>query len=262
MDIRIDRHWSMEAPAEWEAALRAFSPIRTDVPWLALRWFPMKRQVKDGTWKDAGRWVLYECVHESLIDPTNEIVSLLSGPQPSRLRDPIAAKAKALYASDYQCAMYRTHRVWARNLWILQGSQGGHPIEYSMHEQKLLQAAGLPTDPPPLGGLPYAPFDQRVIAQLTKRNRLFKLGSIAALRRQGAADWQREFDEAEREFRKQHMAMLTEQMAASADFLDYYTTSSKTATECQNTIPQMSPEQQRRVAIAHEQYVDTGTLPT
>lgn len=251
----------MEVPQEWETMLRAFSPIREDVPWLALRWFPMKRQTQGGAWTDAGRWVLYECIHESLIDPTLGIVEMLKGPQPSRIRDATEAKAKALFANDYQCAMYRQHRVWARNLWIVQGSQGGHPIEYALHEQKMLQVAGLPTDPPPLGSLPYAPFDQRVIVQLQQRNRLFQLGSMAAVKRASSSEAiQREFEAAERDFRKWHLQHVSEAMAPSADFLDYYSRSAKTSTECRNAIPETSMARRNAVDQTMEQYVETGHI--
>lgn len=262
--VTVARHWSMEAPAEWETALRAFSPISDVVPWLALRWFPMKQKDEYGFVRDAGRWVLYECVSESLAklaDPLTDIFELLKGPQPSRIRDPNAAAAKALYASDYQCAMYRKHGVWARNLWIIQGTAGGHPVEYTQQEQKWLQAADQPTDPPALGTLPYAPFDARVIAQMRNRNRLMRLGgSLERLRASGAtltAEW----EAAEREFRRQHIAQVEESTAGVADFLRYYASSSKTATECRNTVPEMDRATANAAEIAAEMYIETGRLP-
>lgn len=250
----------MEIPSDWEAALRAFSPVRYDTPWLALRWFPMERQIKDGSWRDCGRWVIYECLHESLI-PENDrdIVNLLSGPQPSRISDPGEAYAKMLYANDYQCMMYRKHKVWARNFWIIQGSSGGHPIEYDLTEKAILQACGLPTDPPPLGTLPYAPFDERVINQIRKRSRTYKYGSIDEAKRHATPEAvERDMRAAERTFREWHVKHLESSLAPSVDFLDYYTSSSRTATECRNTLPEMSKEDQRAAEIAHDMYIETG----
>lgn len=260
----------MEIPADWDAMLRAYSPITTTAPWLALRWFPMERQIKDGSWRECGRWVLYECVPEALVrswDRTSgnnvgEIFDLLAGPQPSRIADRAERQAKAMLANDYQCRMYREHRVWARNLWVIQGSQGGHPVEYLPHEQKMLQAAGLPTDPPPVGTLPYAPFDQRVIDQLRRRSRLERLGSMSAVQRQARSDVvEREMQEAERDFRRWHYDMVRESMAASADFLAYYGSSAKTATEARRTIPETSRDELNAVARAKETYIDTGVIP-
>jgi len=263
--LTVGRVWTREVPEEWETALRRFSPIRTDTPWLAIRWFPMRRRDRAGTWQDTGRWVLYECLPEALVretDPENDIWRLLSGPQPSRIRDEFRAKAKAMYASDYQCAMYRTHKVWARNLWVLQGSEGGHPVEYNVMEQAILKAHSVPTDPPPLGGLAYAPLDQRVFNQLSKRNRLFELGSMHAVQQQATPESiTAEFDAAEKEFRRLHVKYMEKQMEASADFLDHYTKSSRTSTEARNTIPQMSRRQQRLAAEGSAYYVEHGETP-
>jgi hypothetical protein len=230
----------------------------------------MERQIKDGSWRECGRWVLNECAPEALVrqwdrmsgNTVGEIFDRLAGPPPSRIADPAEAHAKAMFANDYQCRMYREHKVWARDLWVIQGSQGGHPVEYQPHEQKMLQAAGLPTDPPPVGTLPYAPFDERVIAQLRNRSRLDKLGSMSAVQRHARADVvQREMDEAERDFRRWHYAMVRESMAASADFLAYYGSSAKTASEARSTMPETSREELNNVARAKETYIDTGLLP-
>lgn len=262
MLARIDRHWSMDVPKGWMTALRAFSPITTAHSWLAIRWFPMRRLL-NGKPVDCGRWVLHDCQPVALIDRRlNDIVSLLEAERPSSIRDWRARKARMLHVSDYQWEMYRTHRVWAKEYWVLQGSAGGHPTQYRPHEEKWLQAMGLPTDPPALGALPYAPLDARVFEQLRLRNRLWRLGSVDALRKSETPQAiQAEFDAAEREFRKQHYTMMHDAMAASADFLAYYATSSKTATEARETIPETSPEHARKAAIAHEQYVETGILP-
>ena len=256
----MDRVWHMEIPKDWEAQLRAFSPIRYDMPWLALRWFPMERQVRDGSWRDCGRWVMYECLHESIIpEYDRDIVNLLAGPQPSRIHNPNEAQAKMMFANDYQCMMYRKHKVWARNCWIIQGSSGGHPIEYDVLEKAILQACGLPTDPPPLGTLPYAPFDERVINALRKRSRVTKYGSYDAAKRHATPEVvEREMQEAERAFREWHVKHLEESLAPSVDFLDWYTSSSKTSTECRNTLPGMSAEEQTQAEIANDRYIETG----
>lgn len=260
--LRIDRHWSMEIPKGWTEALREFSPISETVPWLSLRWFPMRR-VRNGAVVDAGRWILHDCHHESQIDPTRtDILDLLRAERPSSIRDPLARKIRRLHVSDYQWEMYREYRVWAKEYWVIQGSHGGHPTQYRAHEVKWLQAMGLPQDPPALGALPYAPLDQRVFRELRQRDRLLKYGSLEALNRANRPDAiQREWDEAEKAFRQKHWAMQHEASAAQADFLDFYTRSSHTATDCRETIPAMSPEQLRATERAEETYVETGTVP-
>lgn len=254
----------MEVPAEWEAALRALSPIREEVPWLALRWFRMQKPDDHGIMRDAGRWILSECVHESLVtlaDPDTDIIAMLSGPPPSTMKDPRQAQARATFANDYQCMMYRTHRVWARELWIIQGDSGGHPVQYTDQEAEWNKTLGLPTDPPALGTLPYAPFDARVIARMRNRNRLMLLGgNIDRLRKSGKA-YGSEWLEAEKEFRKQHWQHIEESTEYASDFLRYYASSSKTATECRNAVPEMSRETANEAEVAKDMYIETGRLP-
>ena len=145
-------------------------------------------------------------------------------------------------------------------MWIIQGSDGGHPITYDAMEEAILKAYGLPTDPPPLGTLPYAPLDRRVFDQLERRKARRKLGSLMSEATPEAV--QKEFDEAEREFRRIHVSQVEASMAASADFLDYYTSSSKTSTEARNTLPQMSQADQALASVGSQYYVETGALPS
>lgn len=261
MTVRIDRLWSREIPAEWDKALRAFSPITPDLPWLTLRWHAASRKDKNGIPHDCGRWVMVQCVPKALVlkhRPENDIFVLLGGCPPSRFKDPEQGRIRATWASDYQCRMYREHNVWAKDTWIIQGSDGGHPITYNPMEEAILKAYGLPTDPPPLGALPYAPLDRRVFDQLAKRDRRRMLGGMSST----SESVQKEFDEAEREFRRIHVQQLESSMAASADFLDYYTSSSKTSTEARNTLPQMSQADQALASVGSQYYVETGALPS
>src|SRR5438445_791506 len=125
MQFSILKTWEREWPEEWETLLRSFSPMSRVLPWLAGRWFPCRRQV-DGVYTDCGRWLLSECVPEEVI-PENErdILQFLGGPRPSSLHGAERA-ARQTFVNDYQWEMYRKHRVWARELWIIQGDNGGH----------------------------------------------------------------------------------------------------------------------------------------
>ena len=162
------QEWSKDVPAAWETMLRAFSPHSRVVPWLAIRWFPARRVI-GGVPTDCGRWLLSECVPvDTLSEIDRSIVAYFEGPKPSTMPESRYRVVKT-FCNDYQWEMYRTHRVWARELWIVQGNAGGHATQFAPEEQQLLQAKGLPTDPPALGALPYAPVDQRVLAAMHRR---------------------------------------------------------------------------------------------
>jgi len=68
--------------------------------------------------------------------------------------------------------LFRMLKAIPKIFWIIQGAHGGHKRVFDPLEQKYLAMAGLPTDPPAPGALPYAEFDQNVLFQLARRQRL------------------------------------------------------------------------------------------
>ena len=206
------QEWSKDVPAAWETMLRAFSPHSRVVPWLAIRWFPARR-VLGCVPTDCGRWLLSECVPvDTLSEIDRSIVAYFEGPKPSTMPESRYRVVKT-FCNDYQWEMYRTHRVWARELWIVQGNAGGHATQFAPEEQQLLQAKGLPTDPPALGALPYAPVDQRVLAAMHRRNRLVQFGNNLA-RWKASGDpgvMASEYAASQTKFRTEYLAFLEDQ---------------------------------------------------
>lgn len=249
----VNRVWSMEVPLEWTRALRELSPVSRVVPWLATRWYPLKKT-------PVGRWVISECVPVEIIPPNQrDIVTLLQGPRPSLLPEPLRSAVLPM-VNDYQWEMYRTHNVWARELWIVQGETGGHATHFTPDEQKLLRLFGLPTDPPALGALPYAPLDGRVLARLKERNRLFKLrGSLDALRKSGTSEsMQAEEEAAEKAYRKRFVSYVEETSRSRADLLAWI--SSKP--DHRDLLPAASAGELNAASRLRDEYIDTGILPS
>lgn len=249
---RIVKVWTAVAPAEWERALREFSPISRVVPWLAIRWYALRK-------RPVGRWILSECVAAELIAPKDQdILTILQGPRPStlpvKLRDVVET-----FVNDYQWEMYRSHRVWARELWVLQGDQGGHATQYSPQEQDVLRLLGLPTDPPRLGDLPYAPLDTRVLGQMRSRNRLLKLGNdLGALRKSGdPAIMKREEAEQGRSFRRQFVDYIERQSLGRSEFMTWYSSKS----DNRDVLPEATEPEVRAASMAKDYYIETGELP-
>lgn len=158
--------------------------------------------------------------------------------------------------SAYQWEMYRTHRVWARPFWCLQGTSGGTPAVYGELERKLLRLHDQSPDPPVYGSLPYAPFDQRAEDAIRRRRDLYTLGrKIDRLNAQGVAEHlQAETQAAEQEFRKRFLAWLDDRLAAQVDFLDWYTRT----TASDMTLPKASAAEERAAARHEEVFVTTG----
>jgi hypothetical protein len=69
-------------------------------------------------------------------------------------------------------AFWEVHRALLLPVWVVQGEGGGHPYRYADHEKRLLRLAQLPDREPELGGLPFAPLDDRVLWRLLALDRL------------------------------------------------------------------------------------------
>jgi hypothetical protein len=233
-------------PSDWEARLRALSPISEEHSWLYGAWLNI-----------AGRWTLYECVPYKMI-PEGKRVQLGGTPyweMPKHLR---AGRKQAV--SAFQWEMYRTKKVWARPFWVIQGNDGGTPAQYTELEEAILQAQGKDTEPPEAGSLPYAPWDGRVEKQIISRDRLIKMRQrLDKLRATADNDaLKAETVLAEEAFRKEFWGWWTQTMEPQADFWAWYTNKE----ESQHLpIRQASRAEQAAAERTEETFLTTGNLP-
>lgn len=157
--------WHVEPPASWVADLRLISPPQDRLSHAELWWeagFP---------WKPTQRWLVYELTRIEHIraDHIDGILGFFTeGPPCScglEWRDTeVCRREKSLVCercggrrSQTRERIWRTwtdRKYWAQPLWIIQGSEGGHP-------------AKAPHPVPAAGSLPYVGWDWRV-----KRNLL------------------------------------------------------------------------------------------
>lgn len=234
-------------PAEWETRLRALSPVSQEHSWLYGAWLNI-----------AQRWVLYECVPYSLI-PEGKRVQLMGTPyweMPKHLR---AGRKQAVTA--FQWEMYRTHKVWARPFWVIQGNAGGTPAKYTEIEEAILQAKGESTEPPEPGSLPFAEWDTRVESQIRARDRLTKMQSrLDRIRATADTDaLKAEQVMAEEMFRKEFWSWFEERMQPQAEFWAWY--SAREEAQHLPGLRQASQAEQRAAEDAKEQYLTTGAVP-
>jgi hypothetical protein len=143
---------------------------------------------------------------------------------------------------------------------VIQGNDGGTPAEFTEMEQAMLQAKGLPMEPPEPGALPYAPWDTRVEKQLRARDRLMKARYRLA-KLQASADndaLKAESVLAEEQFRKDYWAWWKETMEPQADFWAWYTSKE----ESQHLpLRQTSAKEAAAIEATEETYLTTGELP-
>jgi predicted dehydrogenase len=116
---------------------------------------------------DCERWLLVECVPPAGVSDDIRL-ALLTYPDKTRFR-------------LRQSAYFKEHGKIPIAFWIIQGDQGGHRLEYGEHEATLAQFYGGSREPPAPGSLPYAPFDNRVLAALRGYDRVMsKFASLKA----------------------------------------------------------------------------------
>lgn len=172
-------------PSEWQRELALLTPRQERTTWLQLAWHA------GDPWAPVQRWAIYEMVPLAVWgdiirgqmarglsqDEIMEcfILEALQGPNPRDLGyyDQVLGRfVTESLVTRQEWELFREHRAIPKLYWIIQGEHGGHKRHFSPIEQKYLTLAGLPTDPPLPGELPYAPFDRRVLEQLARRDRL------------------------------------------------------------------------------------------
>lgn len=154
----------LPAPSElpaWQANVeRLWGKPNQHVSWLHLHWYDDE---------GVNRLVLWQVVPIERCGPFQQ--GLLTGDPPGKDK---YGKPTGVPMVRIQWDLCQRLHGWASPFWIIQGDQGGHKRRFDHVEQALLKMAGLPTEPPVPGELPYAPFDNRVIEQVQQRDKMLK----------------------------------------------------------------------------------------
>jgi hypothetical protein len=183
-------------PRAWQEQLDQLTPARELAPWLQLAWLsgdPWETStLPDGsTHAGVQRWAIYEMVPLrvwwGLIQAQRAkgakdleilefaILTALEGPNPRDLGHYDTVLQKYITEAEVtrqEWELYREHKAVPKLFWIIQGNAGGHRRHYTRAEQRLLELAQLPTDPPSPGDLPYAEFDNRTLAMVRRYDRI------------------------------------------------------------------------------------------
>lgn len=220
-------------PSRWAEMLAELAPKNDLRPWLLLAWMsgdPWEQQEgPEGIQYGVQRWCVYEMIplrvwwgliqaqrqkghkEEDIIQW--QILDALNGPHPRDLGhfDEVLDR----FVSDAEVTrqeweLYREHKAIPLLFWIIQGENGGHKRTFTPIEQKYLKLAGLPSEAPAPGSLPYADFDQRALFQLARRDRIHtmqtRLSPMESERSQQAV-----------ELRRQVVAYLGDQVRATLE---------------------------------------------
>lgn len=153
----------------------------------------------NGSWendeaRERGLWMLYSAKPIRLVEKeraaqfTKHWSELQSIEQPGR----------RAVVSDYMHYMWHARGLYVKPFLILQGPFGGTPAKYTEQERAFLKNSHLQDDEMDLGAMAPCPFDERVVQQIGRRDRLVQMGNDLAKLDDldTAAGLGREFDEA------------------------------------------------------------------
>lgn len=235
-------------PVEWETRLRDISPIVDQTSHLRFRWRPKMQDDFHDVWE------LYACTPVALLDDfrVHQLTQHWSDLPPSQ------QMGRKQCVTEYQHYMFRTHRVEARRFWVLQGPNGGTPAVYSRREARLLKAIGVPDDPPPLGFLAYAPFDERAVRAILQRDKLVQAGGdLDRMERARSADALRsEDDDTEKDFRRAFLGWWFDMCLPMSDFMQTYLRT----TESERTLRKATRQENDALAQWKDHFIETGDL--
>ena len=163
--------WEREPDPSWVARLQGLRSMTDQQTGLVIAWEP------GDPWQPVQRWMIYEVFPKVAIPP--DVLAQLDGPHPRSTGHPCFGTNE--YGTWCQCPnpaqrwvdgpagaitktswlLYHRYGGWARPLWVVQGTKGGHKYRFTQWESRLSKAAGGPMQPKPPGDLIYAEPDDR-----------------------------------------------------------------------------------------------------
>lgn len=162
---------SYETPLDlepWQKRLNDLFPPNEEISHLKIVWEP------GYDWDRLGRFILYQMLPPARVPVL--VQPWLEGPDPrdftyyDETKKEVVRRRGAPLISHQQWRLYReTGGYYGMPYWVVQGDSGGHKIKFTKAERMIARIKGHPTgEPPRIGELPYAPFDERVIEKLIK----------------------------------------------------------------------------------------------
>lgn len=185
-----------EPPEAWVRRAAEIAPDMPNLDRLVFRWFePTEPNGEDRGWNcnDRGQWVLYSAkdirfVEKDRAEQFRKHWSELPESQQHGLQGVV---------SDYQHFMWHSRGLYVLPFLVLQGPWGGTPAKYTPAEEAFLEGSACFSEPYPIGMFPACPFDERVVTQITNRDRLLQAAnSYERMAQMDTADGMRAIDSA------------------------------------------------------------------
>jgi hypothetical protein len=213
----------VEPPASWVRRLAEIAPERGDMDHLVFRCFePKEPDGSDKGWnhKDRPIWALYAAKPIRLVEKDR---ASQFEKHWSELPD-IQQEGRKAVVSDYQHFMWHSRGLYVKPFLILQGEWGGTPTAYTETEKAFLRASDCFDEPLPIGMFPACPFDERVVAQIARRDRMLQCANRYEdlVKKDSSESQKAETESAERLFRETYIDTWKIMIQPSADFYSHW----------------------------------------
>ena len=260
--------WDWATPPEWQTALRAVAPAGERLSDFRIVWESGEPQ------NPIQRWVIWQMrpVSYTAHQVRREIDPRFTGLTERHPREHAYWHEHSRCYRKWGGGLAKTDRLtwelyhrtgqYGQRWWVIQGPTGGHRYHLTSVEQKLLgvRSKGRMKDVPLAGDLPYAPFDQRVLAHMRQLASVAKWHRVCQYADANEArldvEEQREAEEA----RGALADWLDEQFSATFD--EYRPIYKQAFREMPNRMSLIPKEDRPRLhdnAEFREQFVNEGT---
>lgn len=205
----------------WQAELNRIAPPNSGLSWLECYWdegYPHE---------PVDRWMIGQVIPGKNIAPV--IREMLEGPNPAdHGHFEIDEYGHPRWVTDLpgitrrQWHYFRKTGNHLKPYWVVQGSRGGHRVQWSYTERNFIRLNGGDPNPPAPGDLPYAVPDKRTFAEIAKRdllrNHAYAIDFMENSKQRLEADERRGLEE----MRRVYWEMLSDQVKGYADEMAFH----------------------------------------
>lgn len=283
MSISVGLTYQREAPAELQERLANLTAVSDRAPHLRVAWEPGRPWI---TYEIAGvygapgsrvtktdhrveRWMVYEMIPIGQV--ADELKEQLDGPAPDtlvryneELRAIFAPEDYAITQTQWQLYRETGCRYFPNPFWCVQGEGGGHKLQYTAMEKKLLGLRGLPDEPPVPGEAPYAEPDSRTYWQLVRYMRLKQADrEFQALKKRNPEEYARIKRDREQEYRRELLKLVAHDavsMETAKEVTDVLMSDKLMVGSQAVEVPRDTTDWDRVWERAEQQYIETGRI--
>jgi hypothetical protein len=196
--------------------------------------------------------------------PPRELIRFVPAQLGVQLAHLMAPEDLAITQTQWSLYHDTGRKYFPNPFWCVQGEHGGHKLQYTTLEKKMLRHAGLPSEAPAPGDLPYAPIDERTFAQLTRLMTLKQADrEFKALRAKNPELYRRLKDEREKDYRRMVWKTVMDSIAPeeAREVHDVLRSDKLMHGTRAVEVPRDTIDWDRALETAERTYVETGRVP-